>query len=590
LGKIESMCGLAAILAGNGADAPVDRDELTRVRDAMTARGPDGQGLWLSDDGRVGLAHRRLAIIDLSPAGAQPMASTCGRLHIVFNGEIYNFRALRAELEAQGVVFRSHSDTEVILELYRRHGPDMLGRLRGMFAIALWDEDRQGMLLARDPFGIKPLYVADDGKTVRAASQVKALLAGKKIAHDPDPAGHAGFFLWGHVPEPHTLYRRVRALPPGTWLWAGTDGSRREGRFFDLTAEMNAARDGADDLGHALRDSIRHHLEADVPVGVFLSSGLDSTTVAALTTEVAGRAPRTVTLGFSEFAGTPRDEVPLAETVAAHYGTDHTTVRLTATDFAQARNQILADMDQPSIDGVNTWFVARAARQAGLKVALSGLGGDELFAGYDDFTAIPRMVRTLKPFRLLPGLGTAARMLSAPWLGRLTSPKAPGLLEHGGDWGGAYMLRRGLMMPWELGQVLDPDMARAGLDQLAPKATLAATATRVSGDRAKVSALETAFYMRNQLLRDSDWAGMAHSLEIRTPLVDVALFRSVLSLLSSGRPAGKQDMAATAKPSLPPALLSRPRSGFFVPISEWLGETSLRGWARQVYRAFTGPT
>jgi asparagine synthase (glutamine-hydrolysing) len=575
------MCGLAAILAGARAERPVDADELVRMRDRMAARGPDGAGLWLSPDGRLGLAHRRLAIIGLDESGAQPMATADGALRIVFNGEIYNWRALRAELEARGTVFRSHSDTEVILELYRRDGIAALGRLRGMFAFALWDERRRGLLLARDPFGIKPLYLADDGATLRAASQVKALLAGGAIDTSPDPAGHAGFFLWGHVPEPHTLYRAIRPLPAGSWLWADEGGDRAEGRFFDLSAELAAAPEPPrTDLAEALRDSVRAHLEADVPVGVFLSSGLDSTTLTALTAELGGR-PRTVTLGFAEFADTPRDEVPLAEAAARHYGTDHASLRITQADFAANRQRILADMDQPSIDGVNTWFVARAASALGLKVALSGLGGDELFAGYDNFTRIPRQVRALAPLKaLLPLLGPLARRLSAGWI---RPPKAAGLLEYGGSISDAYLLRRGLFMPWELHRVLDPDMARDGWRALAPRLALAEATAGIRTDRLQVTALETAFYMRNQLLRDADWAGMAHSLEIRTPLVDIGLFRAVAPMLKGVNPPGKRDMAATARPPLPTAILERPKSGFFVPIAEWLGEADLRGWARAVH-------
>jgi len=582
------MCGFAAILAGSPAPSRVDGDELVRIRDAMVARGPDGAGLWLSSNGRVGLAHRRLAIIDLSPAGAQPMAADDGRLRIVFNGEIYNYRALRAELEAEGIRFASHTDTEVILQLYRRHGRAMLSRLRGMFAFALWDEAAGGMLLARDHFGIKPLYVADDGATLRAASQVKALLAGGKIDTRPDPAGHAGFFLWGHVPEPYTLYRGIRSLAPGSWLWAGVGGDRTEGRFFDLRQELAAAHAGqGPDLREALLDSVRHHLEADVPVGVFLSSGLDSTTLAALAAEAGGTPPRTVTLGFAEFAGTGKDEVPLAERVAAHYGCDHATVRVTAEDFSANRDRILASMDQPSVDGVNTWFVARAAHDRGLKVALSGLGGDELFAGYNDFAAIPKMVRMLAPFTAVPPLGRALRAASAPWIGRFTSPKAAGLAEYGGDWGGAYLLRRGLVMPWQLSDVMDADMARDGLRTLMPRATLNQSVAHIGSDRLKVSALETAFYMRNQLLRDSDWAGMAHSLEIRTPLVDIDLFRAMLPLIVGTMPPGKRDMAAAAHPPLPDAVLNRPKTGFFVPVAQWLGARSLTAWARAVHSHFT---
>ncbi|MBI5162501.1 MAG: asparagine synthase (glutamine-hydrolyzing) [Magnetospirillum sp.] len=582
------MCGLAAILAGTGA-APVDEAELIRIRDAMIARGPDGSGQRLLGDGRVGLAHRRLSIIDLSEAGAQPMSSADGRLTIVFNGEIYNYRALRAECEAAGWSFRSHTDTEVLLALYRRLGTAMFARLQGMFALALWDEDRRGLLLARDPFGIKPLYLADDGRTLRVASQVKALLAGRAIDTAPDPAGHVGFFLWGHVPEPHTLYRAIRAVAPGSWVWAGVDGDRTHGRFFDLEAEIAAARPARDDgerLRAALLDSMRAHLVADVPVGVFLSGGLDSTTLAALAVEAAAAPVRTVTLGFDEFAGSPRDEVPLAEAAAVHYGTDHTTARVTAGDFAACRAQILAAMDQPSVDGVNTWFVARAAAARGLKVALSGLGGDELFAGYDTFRQIPRLVRALAPFRPFPGLGRLMRRAARPWIGRFAPDKAAGLLEYGTRFGDAYLLKRGLFMPWELDRVLDPDLVRLGWRALAPQMALAAASDGIADPRLKVTALETAFYMRNQLLRDSDWAGMAHGLEIRVPLVDVTLLRAALPLILSPRPPSKRDMADCARPRLPDALLTRPKTGFFIPMAEWLGERSLKGWAVAVHRAF----
>jgi len=577
------MCGLAATLRYNGA---VDRDALIRTRDAMAARGPDGFGLWLSDDGAVGLAHRRLSIIDLSESGAQPMASADGGLHIAFNGEIYNYRELRAECEAAGQVFRSESDTEVLLALYQRLGIAMLDRLVGMFAFALWDGQRRGMLLARDPFGIKPLYVAEDSGGIKVASQVKALLAGGGIDTSPDSAGHVGFFLWGHVPEPHTLYRGIRALPAGTWAWAGQDGECRQGRYFDLSAGLASARcdnatDAAEQLAAALAASVRRHLIADVPVGVFLSGGLDSTTLLALAAKEASAPVRSLTLGFAEFAGTARDEVPMAEAVAAAYGTDHVTSRIAAVDFAAAKADILAAMDQPSVDGVNTWLVARAAKQRGLKVALSGLGGDEVFAGYDSFARIPRLAGLSVP----RPLGRLVRLATQGWIGRFTSPKMAGLFEYGGGWGGATLLSRGLYMPWELSQVLDPDLARDGWKRLAPEATLDGLVSGIAAPRLKVSALEMAGYMRNQLLRDADWAGMAHGIEIRVPLVDIELFRALLPLLAGPNPPSKRDMANSARPPLPDAVLNRPKTGFFVPITQWLGQPNLRSWARVVHGA-----
>jgi asparagine synthase (glutamine-hydrolysing) len=486
------------------------------------------------------------------------------------------------------VVFRSHGDTEVVLKLYARYGVDGLSRLRGMFAIALWDHARQGLLLARDGYGIKPLYYADQGGCIRAASQVKALLAGGAIDTSPDPAGHVGFRLWGHVPEPHTLYRHIRAVAPGGWMWWGQDGNHCQGRFFDIAQTIRLApADACVDLGAALADSVRHHLIADVPVGVFLSAGLDSTTIAALAAQsMPSERLKTITLAFDELAGTDGDEAPLAEQVAAHYGADHATCRIPAGDFAASSEQILADMDQPSIDGVNVWFVARAARQRGLKVALSGLGGDEIFAGYDSFRQLPQLVSRLKAFGWTPFLGRGFRAVSAPWLSRFTSPKWAGLLEYGTNLSDAYLLRRGLFMPWELPQVMDPEMARAGWRDLQPRLALAETIEGIDNPRLAVSALESAFYMRNQLLRDADWAGMAHSLEIRVPLVDTVLLSQVVSLVKAGKPPSKLDMAACARPVLPDAVLGRRKTGFFVPIAQWMGQPHLRGWAATVLAGF----
>ena len=218
------MCGIAGIFAYHPSAPPVDRAQLRTVRDHMATRGPDGKGEWFSENGRIALAHRRLSIIDLSERAAQPMASADGQLVVSFNGEIYNYRELKTALQAKGYVFRTTSDTEVLLHLYADKGEAMLTELRGMFAFALWDTRKQALLLARDSFGIKPLYYANDGKTLRFASQVKALLAGGQIDTTPEPAGHAGFYLWGSVPEPWTLYQGIRNLPSGRYLWVNDHG------------------------------------------------------------------------------------------------------------------------------------------------------------------------------------------------------------------------------------------------------------------------------------------------------------------------------------------------------------------------------
>ncbi|HEX2117207.1 MAG TPA: asparagine synthase (glutamine-hydrolyzing) [Alphaproteobacteria bacterium] len=594
------MCGIVAIFAYAPNAAPNDAAELDAIRDRMASRGPDGTGAWLSPDGRVALGHRRLSIIDLRAVADQPMAYDNGRLRIVFNGEIYNYKEIRAQLATLGHVFQTDSDTEVLLHLYDRYGADMVRHIRGMYAFALWDERRAGMLLARDPFGIKPLYLADDGRTLRVASQVKALLASGRVDTSIEPAGHVGFFLWGNVPDPFTLYHGIRALPAGTTMWIDRQRSEPARSFFNIgrilaEAEADPVRANAaarrELLREALIDSVRHHLVADVQVGTFLSAGLDSTTIAGLATELGARNINTVTLGFREFEGGANDETALAELVARQRKTNHETRWVLGRDFAAERDRLFAAMDQPSIDGVNTYFVAKAAQETGLKVALSGLGGDELFGGYPSFRQIPRLVQALSPLAAIGWPGRLVRAISSPWLGQFTSPKYAGTLEYGSSWAGAYLLRRSLFMPWELKEILPREVVRAGLDKLQTLEELDATIVDIRSPRLKVSALELSWYMRNQLLRDSDWAGMAHSIEIRVPFVDAELFRRLAPLLAADRPPGKQEMADTLHTKLPEPILNRAKTGFVVPVREWLlGEKStaprgLRGWAQSVYDA-----
>ncbi|MEK9722756.1 MAG: asparagine synthase (glutamine-hydrolyzing) [Rhodospirillaceae bacterium] len=574
------MCGIAALFAYHTDAPPVALAELLAVNQAMLRRGPDGGGHWIADDSRVGLGHRRLAIIDPDPRANQPMAIE-DRYRITYNGEIYNYRALRNELAGQGVRFVTGSDTEVLLRLYERDGAAMVERLRGMFALIIWDAAERRLFLARDPFGIK------------------ALLAGGRAGKaGPDPAGHAGFFLLGSVPEPHTLYADIKALPAGHTLTVTADGRRDQRCYFDVRARLaEAGREPTPDLRALLLDSVRHHFVSDVPVGIFLSAGLDSATLTGLAAESELGDLRTFTLGFEEFVGTPRDEVPLAELVAKRYGTQQRTERVARLHFDGALPDILAAMDQPTIDGVNTYFVARVAAHGGLKVALSGLGGDELFGGYDSFRQVPALARALG---WIPGLGLAGRAFrkaAMGFLGPIGSPKHMSLFEFGGSTGGAYFLRRGLFMPWELPDVMDPDLAAEGWKTLAPVVCLNDGVAGIRNPQNRIRALEMTWYMRNQLLRDADWAGMAHSLEIRVPLVDAMLFTALTPTLGVGPGPDKAAMAATPIPSLPCELLNRPKTGFFVPVERWLQqagggvndtrEPGLRGWAKRVYAAQT---
>jgi asparagine synthase (glutamine-hydrolysing) len=608
------MCGIAGILAYRNVAPAVERAELARMNDRMAARGPDGSGIWLSSDGRTGFAHRRLAIIDLSERGAQPMASADGTLIITFNGEIYNYRALREELESKGYTFRTESDTEVLLQLYADRGPAMVERLRGMFAFGLWDASRRQLLLARDSLGVKPLYYADDGWTVRFASQAKALLAGGAVSREPDPAGIVGFHLLGSVPEPFTVWREIRSLPAGCTLVVDDAGPRAPRPYYSIAPSLaGRAAFSTSDLTHAraqlaeaVHDSVRHHLVADVPVAVFLSAGLDSGALLGTMTDLGARNVTAVTLAFEEFRGSPQDEAPLAAEVATRYGARHVVRTVGRAEFERDLPAIMDAMDLPTIDGINTWFVAKAAHEAGVKVALSGLGADECFGGYPSFVDVPRSVRIFRSFDFVPSLGWLSRQAISALMacGLDLHPKAAGLAQYGGSWEGAYLLRRSVYMPWELGDLLDRDLLEAGLRRLRPLRRLAAELrkTRNLDDFDRVSVLETAIYMRNQLLRDADWAGMAHSIEIRVPYVD-PFFLAAL-------PPGAQLAAVNAKESvaevpdlpLPAASRKRSKTGFVTPIGRWIrqaavgdAEVSLsaasRAWALDVWGAgWLGPS
>jgi asparagine synthase (glutamine-hydrolysing) len=604
------MCGIAGLLVLS----TTYQSDLTRclveITNKMVDRGPDAQGQWISPQTNVGLGHRRLSIIDLDPRSNQPMHTADQRYTIVFNGEIYNYQELRRGLEEKGRRFVTTGDTEVLLQMFAEYGPLMLGRLRGMYAFGIWDEEAQQLFLARDPFGIKPLYYAEGNGCLYFASQVKALLEAPGVDLREQSAGHVGFFVWGSVPEPFTLYRGIRCLPSGTWLVAGK-GKVSEPRQFASPAgtftqfnwdevptnqsECNAR------LHDALEESVRMHEIADVPVGVFLSAGVDSGVIASLASE-SGNPVEALTLGFDLLRGTPQDETTLAAKVAKQYGLPHDVEFIDQARFVEQRDRLLQHMDQPTIDGVNVYFISWLAHQRGFKVALSGLGGDELFGGYPSFRQIPPTVRTVSAINSIPSLARAWHVITAPLARRFTSPKYASLIEYGGSWGGAYLLRRGLFMPWELARFLDPEMVRQGWQELGSIGHMNALVqplVNLSGisqeqrDFLRVSALEMSFYMRSQLLRDADWAGMAHSLEIRVPFVDMALLRKLAPLRASKVSPRKSTMVHALKKPLPAEIVNRPKSGFSVPVREWMQATPERGlrhWAKFVYgRLWTSP-
>jgi asparagine synthase (glutamine-hydrolysing) len=565
------VCGINGILSLEPGGPPVDRDELERTRDAMASRGPDGCGSWISPDGSVGLGHRRLAIIDLSPAAAQPMSFEGDRYQIVYNGEIYNYRELRRELSAQGVAFRSHSDTEVILALVAKEGVEALRRLRGMYALAIWDDLQRTLLLARDPYGIKPLYYSEQRGMLRFASQVRALQAGGGVSGEMDVGGLTGYLVWGSVPEPLTLRRGVRAVPAGHHLLV-RDGKVQRPRAHDPFDAVDGS--GSPDLGTALEESVREHLVSDVPVAVFLSAGLDSSLIAALAQRRSAEPLTTLTLRFDEFEGTLNDEAPLAAEVARSLGTNHVERRVRRNDFLDVWPRALAAMDQPSIDGFNTYVVSQAAHDEGFKVVLSGLGGDELFGSYPSFSEVPRWRRAARLLGRVPGGASLWPALAACL--RPDKPKLPFFVEFGRELPGAYLLRRALFLPGEIRRMLGEELAKEGLaayDPVRDAGKFLSRGPALDGEWQAVHVMESTQFMRNQLLRDSDWASMAHSLELRVPLVDARLRRAVVA--AGFEPAlrgGKSALVRQAAPELPDAIWDRPKTGFSIPVMSWIDE------------------
>ena len=559
------MCGVAGYLGF----APIGDAELAAIGASLDHRGPDGRGIWRnSGSPAVALLHRRLAIQDLSSAGQQPMLSACGGYALVFNGEIYNQHDLRRELERQGHTFRSTSDTEVLLQLYIRYGTAALQRLQGMYAFCLWDRREQRALLARDPFGIKPLYLWQGRQgQLLFASEVRALLASGLIPRQLHRPALAAFLASGSVPEPLTLVEGITSLPPGhlgVWQRGQWQVQAHWQPTFAPGLPLPADQHG-NLTRQALAASVQAHQLSDVPVGLFLSGGLDSATLLAL----ADRPLTTLSIGFRERAF---DESGVAAALAHRFGSRHVGMELDPQAAAALLPGFLAAVDQPTVDGFNTYSVAHLARQQGLKVVLSGLGGDELFGGYPSFRRIPQLLHWHRR------LGSLRRPL-ARRLGRHPRhhcQRLAAFLGGPGTAAAAHTCLRGLFAPREIRALLghwqlDWQLG-TGPCESAGLALEQGLEAQVSSQADAVAWLETSRYMGQQLLRDSDVFSMAHGLELRLPFVDAALFRRLAVLPATSRLAPNKALLRQAVPELQALLPAGRKQGFVVPFQTWLDQ------------------
>ena len=568
------MCGIAGISGWKRGPEELERS-LLAMQKALGHRGPDDRGILLDPKARWGLAHTRLSILDLSPCGRQPMTSADGKWHLVFNGEIYNYRTFLPGLEKAGHRFRSSGDSEVLLETLVREGMQALPKFRGMFAFALLQAESGQVWLGRDTLGVKPLYsaIGPDGELV-FASEIRAVLASGRVAREISADGLDGYLRSGSLPRPLTLVQGIYQHRSGTWSHYGSGpsapGSCLETNFFrkvgferDVKAETDCQP--VKETRRALEDSLEAHFISDVPVGLFLSGGIDSTALAALAHATGRRGLQSYSLGFREGN---HDESALTRRVARRFGMDHHLLRIDAENGRELFAGYLEAMDQPTVDGFNTYCVSKLAADKGAKVVLSGLGGDELFGGYRSFYSIPRIRQWSSQNRLprpitailqaFPGSRSRrlAEILSEKpsfeqaflgFRGNFTGPESAGLVQKIAGRKGRWDIRADLYR--QDGEI----------DRL-----------RFPTDSDVVGYLELSRYMRHQLLKDSDVFSMTHGLELRVPFVDMGLLDAIRGFPSSVRYQPGKRLLTEAVPEIPDYVHQHPKRGFTLPLEKWV--------------------
>lgn len=564
------MCGIFGIIATNNSVSPELVQDAT---DSLAHRGPDDSGIVLLRDPiprpiEIGLGNRRLAILDLSPLAHQPMHDAQTGNWLVYNGEIYNFREVRNELEQAGVNFVSHSDTEVVLKSYARWGEACLERFRGMFAFAIWDAARHQLFLARDPMGIKPLYYVQAGSYFIFASEVRTILGTGLVPQVPNRAGLLNYLTFGSAYDPHTLIEGVRSLPPGhRLLWKS--GQLQQSEYWDLVDDNGiATAPEIEDLQSLLEESVSLQLVSDVPVGVFLSGGIDSSALVSILS-TRGLTASTFSIVFQE----PEfSEGQYSRAIAGKFQTDHHEISVTQSDFISSIPDAIKAMDLPTMDGVNTYFVARQTRRAGVKVALSGLGGDELFAGYSSFRSVPRLERLIRTWDRLPQAVSSpiSRLLAAVASNQSQKRKLLAMASNNGHILHPYFLTRMLFTPQQCEQLFPDEKDSSVEANLSQRNTLNRSLKLDPINR--VSYLESRCYMLNTLLRDADCMSMSQGLEVRVPLIDHKLAKAVLALPGAAklnRRPKKLLVEALASP-LPDGIVHRRKRGFTMPFERWM--------------------
>ena len=564
------MCGISGVFSRDG------KSELHSAVESMNAfqfsRGPDDDGIFVDEKNGVVLGHRRLSIIDLSSAGHQPFGyrsrkskSRSYDLWLTFNGEIYNFPELKKDLANRGYSFTSRTDTEVVLALYAEYGPASFSKLRGMFAFALWDASAQKLFLVKDRYGIKPLYYYSGNSTLVFASTVGAIIASGLVYQEKNKDELIGFLLFGSVPLPATTFKNIQAVPAGHYLVVKRNGEKNLVRYYDPLPAFAEKKDvsfeeAKNNVRSLLQESVNLHLISDAPLGVFLSGGLDSSVLATLAAKSRERPITTLSVDFDE---EEFSEKKYQEMVAKKIGSDHRRIKIKATDFFNSFDDIFEAMDQPTVDGVNTFFIAKAAKEVGLKVVLSGLGSDEIFCGYQSFKKITTLA-------FLGNLFTRAGFTPTPSLFLGDRAAKVSYLKYGNPIG-PYLSVRGLFASEDIASILDITEEEVGryVKNLAAELRIEDALRPIDA----LSYLEMYFYLQNQLLKDTDFMSMRHSVEVRVPYLDHVLVEYVSSLspkLKLGRKTAKPLLVESVRDLVPDEVINRKKMGFTFPFEIWL--------------------
>jgi asparagine synthase (glutamine-hydrolysing) len=581
------MCAIVGIKLRKPGSLVHPEKLIEEMSSSMTHRGPDDAGIFCEAAKGVFLGHRRLSIIDLSPAGQQPFYNEDKTVAVLVNGEIYNYRELRKELLSRGHKFRSDCDVEVIPHLFEEKGVDCVKQLRGMYAAAVYDFKKGTLWLVRDPLGIKPLYFFENSELFAFSSEVQALQKLSSFKTEWDHDGLIDFLMWGSIPSPRTHFKQVRALLPGEVIQVDDSVKSHGGNPVQhwCREALYGPVPELIDMKECLRDSVSRHMISDAPIGIFLSGGIDSGTIAGLATETLHSKVHTISISIP---GHELDESRYARQTAQYYGTQHTELNLDQKSLENDIDRFFKHIDLPSIDGLNTYIVSKTAHQAGLKVSLSGVGGDELFAGYSNFEKAPFFTRWHSLASMGGPLGRELAATTLKWLRPNSSAHRIAEIFRSVpvDIRSGYFACRGMFAGRLLEDLLIPDLKVKV--RLAHQRYMDETEWVVRDNypaHLAIAGLEFTRYLTSQLLRDTDTTSMAHSLEVRTPLVDVEVLRCALPFLNKlprgdGHP--KWLLRQALSRPLPNEVTQRVKQGFVFPWQEWLRGFVLKDFDRRI--------